>query len=296
MKYPVSKELPPLPNSVIDSSGLHDYPSNCVTNTQQEQPSSEYHWTGATKNKAPVTLMADQWVKSLLSPFQLWLAKVPVSRRAVQQFNITLIEGGGSLAVFGRRMEHPSVTKHDWVEYIHSESRRYSSDARSVSAELTQGTWYIGLYNDGDTELEFGLVSSYYTSGAECLNNCAGHGRCVGGKCQCDAQWSGEDCSTSLCPVLCSGHGHYGGGQCHCEAGWKGEECNVRHDECEVPDCNRHGECTAGVCQCQHGWTGQFCEKREYFVTPLPFVCTFILIVAPATALLLFLKCSSSEF
>ena len=143
MKYPVSKELPPLPNSVIDSSGLHDYPSNCVTNTQQEQPSSEYHWTGATKNEAPVTLMADQWVKSLLGPFQLWLAKVPVSRRAVQLFNITLIEGGGSLAVFGRRMEHPSVTKHDWVEYIHSESRRYSSDARSVSAELTQGTWNL---------------------------------------------------------------------------------------------------------------------------------------------------------
>ena len=190
------------------------------------------------------------------------------------------------------------MTKHDWVEYIHSENRRYSSDARSVSAELTQGTWYIGLYNDGETELEFGLVSSYYTSGAECLNNCAGHGRCVGGRCQCDPQWSGEDCSTSLCPVLCSGHGHYGGGQCHCEAGWKGEECNVRHDECEVLDCNRHGECTAGVCQCQPGWTGAFCEKREYFVTPLFLFVVSLLIMAPGTAavLLLFLKWASSEF
>ena len=69
MKYPgsVSKDLPPLPNSVIDSSGLHDYPgnNNCVTNTQQEQP-TDYHWPPVTHKDNPVTLIPDQWVKSLL--------------------------------------------------------------------------------------------------------------------------------------------------------------------------------------------------------------------------------------
>ena len=270
VKYPgsMSKDLPPLPNSVIDSSGLHDYPSpaNCVTNTQQEQPSTDYHWTGAggiQQQEKPVVLLPDQWIKSLLGPYQLWLAKITVTRQAVHQFNITFIEGGQSIAVFGRHLDYPSITKHDWVEYVLSENRRYTSEARSVSAVLSEGSWYIGIYNDGESDLEFGLVLSYLASGIECLNNCADHGRCVAGKCQCDAQWSGEDCSSSICPVLCSGHGHYGGGQCHCEAGWKGSECNVKHDECEVPDCSGHGECTAGVCQCQRGWMGPDCDQSE---------------------------------
>ena len=45
MKYP--QQLPPLPNSVIDSNGLRD--ANCppiITNTQQEQPSGDYGWIG----------------------------------------------------------------------------------------------------------------------------------------------------------------------------------------------------------------------------------------------------------
>ena len=179
VKYPgsMSKDLPPLPNSVIDSSGLHDYPSpaNCVTNTQQEQPSTDYHWTGAggiQQQEKPVVLLPDQWIKSLLGPYQLWLAKITVTRQAVHQFNITFIEGGQSIAVFGRHLDYPSITKHDWVEYVLSENRRYTSEARSVSAVLSEGSWYIGIYNDGESDLEFGLVLSYLASGIECLNNC----------------------------------------------------------------------------------------------------------------------------
>ena len=288
MRYPGhgSKDLPPLPNSVIDSSGLHDYPgnNNCVTNTQQEQPSTDYQWTGATHKDNPVALIPDQWVKSLLGPYQLWLAKITVTRPALYQFNLTFIEGGQSIAVFGRHLDYPSVTKHDWVEYVLGENRRFSSEAHPVTASLTEGTWYVAIYNDGDTELEFGLVLSYLNTGAECYNNCGDHGTCVAGKCQCDSQWTGEDCSTSLCPVLCSGHGHYGGGHCHCEQGWKGEECNVRHDECEMADCSGHGDCSAGVCQCHSGWTGPNCDQRKLLLFS-PQILIFELFTALSTFL-----------
>ena len=269
VRYPGSRDLPPLPDSVIDSSGLHDMiSSNCVpvTNTQQEQPSTDYHWPGSSLEKqTPVTLLSDQWVKSVLGPHQLWTAKVSVSRASLHQFNITMIEGGQPLAIFGRHLNYPSVTKHDWVHYILNDDQSYrASEARSVSQSLSEGTWYVGVYNDGDRDVEFGLVFSYQSSGAECLNNCAGHGECLMGECQCHPQWSGDDCTTSMCPVLCSGHGEYGGGQCHCHQGWKGEECHVHEDECEDPDCGGHGDCVAGVCQCEAGWTGQDCDQSEY--------------------------------
>ena len=225
------------------------------------QPSSSYSWPGEPQR--PVTLVPGQWVKSPLGPRQLWLAKLAVTRPATHQFNITLIEGSGgaSLAVFGRHLDHPSVTRHDWVEYVHSDL----GASPSVAAELSEGSWYLAIYNDGDTELEFGLVASALVGGAECPSDChAPRGRCVGGRCRCEAQYTGEDCSASVCPVVCSGHGRYGGGACHCERGWKGAECSVREEECEVPDCGGHGDCAAGVCQCQPGWSGQFCDQREY--------------------------------
>ena len=259
VKFPTS-EPPPLTNSVIDSSGLHDLTNNCIP--QQEQPSQDYHWRDSPRSASPETLLADQWVKTRLHPHQLWLAKLTVTRQALHQFNITIIEGGQSLAVFGRHMDYPTVTKHDWVEYILSENRRFVSEAKSVSSLLSEGSWYLGIYNDAESEVELGLVTSLQVTGAECPDY-GSHGKCVAGTCQCEPQWSGETCQVSLCPILCSGHGHYGGGRCHCEQDWKGEECEVREEECEVPDCSQHGECVAGLCQCVPGWTGPDCQERE---------------------------------
>lgn len=68
-----------------------------------------------------------------------------------------------------------------------------------------------------------------------------------------------------VCPVLCSQRGEYINGECQCNPGWKGKECQLRHDECEVPDCNGHGHCANGKCNCIRGYKGKFCEEGKHF-------------------------------
>jgi hypothetical protein len=72
---------------------------------------------------------------------------------------------------------------------------------------------------------------------------------------------------SGVCPVLCSQRGEYINGECQCNPGWKGKECQLRHDECEVPDCNGHGHCANGKCNCIRGYKGKFCEEgKAYFI------------------------------
>ncbi|XP_048526396.1 teneurin-m-like isoform X2 [Dendroctonus ponderosae] len=71
------------------------------------------------------------------------------------------------------------------------------------------------------------------------------------------------DPSLGVCPVLCSQRGEYINGECQCNPGWKGKECQLRHDECEVPDCNGHGHCANGKCNCIRGYKGKFCEEAD---------------------------------
>lgn len=80
--------------------------------------------------------------------------------------------------------------------------------------------------------------------------------------------------------MLCSQKGEYINGECQCNPGWKGKECQLRHDECEVPDCNGHGHCVSGKCSCVRGYKGKFCEEGKWSdcrpshchtVTPSPF-------------------------
>lgn len=77
--------------------------------------------------------------------------------------------------------------------------------------------------------------------------------------------------------MLCSGRGVYGGGRCHCEAGWSGPECDQPFSEldagliaatssgfvitCSIPCV--HGSCANGRCQCDAEHTGAACETRK---------------------------------
>ena len=72
---------------------------------------------------------------------------------------------------------------------------------------------------------------------------CSSHGKCVCGKCQCEPNWSGEDCS-----------------------------CHMVTDKCMGPyspkECSGQGKCTCNKCVCDSSaksegqFAGEFCEKH----------------------------------
>lgn len=41
----------------------------------------------------------------------------------------------------------------------------------------------------------------------KCNNNCSFHGECIDGKCFCDQNWVGEDCSEQKCKDNCNNNG-----------------------------------------------------------------------------------------
>lgn len=64
-------------------------------------------------------------------------------------------------------------------------------------------------------------------AGASCPDQCNHRGQCSpGGKCRCDAGYSGVACE-SFCPNECSGQGRCIEGGCLCFAGFTGGDCSV---------------------------------------------------------------------
>ncbi|ROT62722.1 Teneurin-3 [Penaeus vannamei] len=133
----------------------------------------------------------------------------------------------------------------------------------TVEEVLEAGEWFLSIYNDDGDPHQVNLVITRGPGGGECPQRCHERGNCILGRCQCAPGYSGIDCSQVLCPILCSGHGAYVGGQCICHPGFKGKECQLRHHECEVPDCHGQGHCVDGRCKCAKGYTGEFCQTVD---------------------------------
>eukprot|EP00102_Acyrthosiphon_pisum_P009702 XP_003248283.1 PREDICTED: teneurin-m isoform X2 [Acyrthosiphon pisum] len=200
--------------------------------------------------------------------FGYWNVQFYHSRAAYVRFNYDFPRGA-SIAVYGRRNALPTHTQYEILELLNGFQSRQTRSAhpiikKEVTHYLEPGHWFVSMYNDdGDlTTLTFSASVSQDMT-LSCPNGCSGKGECMVGHCQCNPGFSGDDCSDSVCPVLCSQRGEYINGECQCNPGWKGKECNLRHDECEVPDCNGHGYCTNGKCICALGFKGKFCSEVD---------------------------------
>ncbi|VVC40590.1 Hypothetical protein CINCED_3A025864 [Cinara cedri] len=197
-----------------------------------------------------------------------WNVQFYHSRAAYIRFDYDFPRGA-SIAVYGRRNALPTHTQYEILELLNGfKSRQTRSTHPIIKKEVThyleQGHWFVSMYNDdGDlTTVTFTATVSQDMT-LSCPNGCSGKGECMVGHCQCNPGFSGDDCSDSVCPVLCSQRGEYINGECQCNPGWKGKECNLRHDECEVPDCNGHGYCTNGKCICSLGFKGKYCSEVD---------------------------------
>ncbi len=169
-------------------------------------------------------LVRGQWYTARLEPMSFWRARLPVDKSsAIIQLNLTLVgdstedrvAAATDVAIYGRRGSLPSVTTHDWAHLVTSSGmirrlpRSVAASAVTVERSLTRGEWFIAVLNDVESRvrtlratvdevrrppLRRGEANA--ASGA-CLEDCHGRGRCLRGKCQCEPQFSGADCSLS---------------------------------------------------------------------------------------------------
>ncbi|XP_030767229.1 teneurin-m isoform X3 [Sitophilus oryzae] len=203
-----------------------------------------------------------------ISPYGYWNMQFYQSEAAYVKFDYS-IPRGASIGVYARRNALPTHTQYHILEVLSGFKARttrasHSSVKKEVTHYMEQGHWFLSLYNDDGDPQEITFVAVVADDMTQnCPNGCSGKGECLMGHCQCNPGFGGDDCSESVCPVLCSQRGEYINGECQCNPGWKGKECQLRHDECEVPDCNGHGHCANGKCNCIRGYKGKFCEEAD---------------------------------
>ncbi|XP_060530352.1 teneurin-m isoform X2 [Cylas formicarius] len=203
-----------------------------------------------------------------IPPYGYWNMQFYQSEAAYVKFDYS-IPRGASIGVYARRNALPTHTQYHILEVLSGFKARTTRASHSyVKKEVThymeQGHWFLSLYNDDGDPQEVTFVAAVADDMTHnCPNGCSGKGECLMGHCQCNPGFGGDDCSESVCPVLCSQRGEYINGECQCNPGWKGKECQLRHDECEVPDCNGHGHCSNGKCNCVRGYKGKFCEEAD---------------------------------
>ncbi|KAG5882426.1 hypothetical protein JTB14_007052 [Gonioctena quinquepunctata] len=203
-----------------------------------------------------------------IPPYSYWNMQFYQSEASYVQFDYN-IPRGASIGVYARKNALPTHTQYHILEVLSGFKARttrasHSTVKKEVTHYMEQGHWFLSLYNDDGDPQEVTFVAVVADDMTHnCPNGCSGKGECLMGHCQCNPGFGGDDCSESVCPVLCSQRGEYINGECQCNPGWKGKECQLRHDECEVPDCNGHGHCANGKCNCIRGYKGKFCEEAD---------------------------------
>ena len=95
------------------------------------------------------------------------------SRNGVYSVNITLISPPSPMVgVYGRPSAPASVTRHAWSSYPKG------GPISNSKQELARGLWYIALYLEGPSTLQFGIVVGEKGGTGNC-EDCRNGGRLV---------------------------------------------------------------------------------------------------------------------
>lgn len=150
-----------------------------------------------------------QWRTLDIDAASLWVAYVKITTNSALRILLQLPRGS-PFALYGRRNVAPSITQHDFSQFLHdgqaeSRFRRHLNTSAtrftfntSVVKPVEPGRWFLALYNDDDVRQQV-VVSLTLTNEVTtpCPDDCNGRGHCVAGKCICRDGFAGSDCSTS---------------------------------------------------------------------------------------------------
>ena len=213
----------------LDDGGGESSSSGRPSRQDQQQIANESNspapGTGPTPesigNSSPaVELEADGTKRHLsIEPARMWVAYVQVGGgQSALRLELQLPRGA-PFALYGRRNAAPSITQHDFSQFIRdgaptdSASNRYRRQVSpsvgrpspvtityntSLVKPVEPGRWFIAIYNDDlrRHQVDIALILTNEVA-TPCPDDCNGRGQCLNGKCVCRDGFAGTDCSTS---------------------------------------------------------------------------------------------------
>ncbi|XP_063223573.1 teneurin-a [Bacillus rossius redtenbacheri] len=225
---------------------------------------------------------------ALVPPFRFWNCEFRNKEPAFIRFNLTL-PWGANFAVYGRRNVAPSVTQHDFVEFVRGgrvdhrlrraaelpavtftvrrprhaaplpsfvvragRLERSPPPARSLAKRST------GVVAPGAPLMMVNVTLLQYLDTGRWFLSIYNDDLRAQEVALVVAEAEGV---STACPNDCSGHGSCYLGKCDCIDGYEGVDCSK--SVCPVL-CSNHGKYGGGLCHCEEGWKGPECDIPQH--------------------------------
>ena len=214
-----SSSLPSDGGSGLDGSGRPSRQDPTSSSKDIPPGSGKSPTDAAVPSNTAIQLETDgRWRRLSIDPAKLWVAYVQVGGgQSALRMELQLARGA-PFALYGRRNAAPSITQHDFSQFVQNEETgagRYRRQLNSTSAASSSGgvrnvfnislvkpvepgRWFVAVYNDDLQRQEVGISLSLTNEVATpCADDCNGRGQCLNGKCLCRDGFAGTDCSIS---------------------------------------------------------------------------------------------------